>query len=319
MSSAVAAPLDAVIRPMLDDDLPALRELAAVAWDREPIQRAALVDLLYKRPRSDPSLRLVATLAGTVVGLAFGLVQEAKGYVDAIAVDAAVRRRRVATTLLAALEENMVLAGATSLGIGDHTWYYAWPGVDVAYTAALGLAERRGYRRRDVVQSMDVGLHDWVPGSAQRALDRHDIGATVRRAELADWPGLEQMIATEFDETWRHETEVALHRERPTAFVATADDRFVGFACHGVYRTDWFGPTATIPDYRGGGIGEALLRLCLDDMAAAGIATATINWIGPMSFYSRSVGARCSRQFLTLDKDISAPRRVRASRPDGRP
>ena len=152
MSPAEAASVDAVIRSMLDDDLPALRELAAVAWDREPIQRASLVDLLYDRPHSDPALRLVATLADTVVGLAFGLVHGAKGYVDAIAVDPTARRRGVATKLLAALEENLVLAGATSLGIGDHTWYYAWPGVDVAYTAALSLAERRGYRVRNVIR-----------------------------------------------------------------------------------------------------------------------------------------------------------------------
>jgi GNAT superfamily N-acetyltransferase len=115
---------------------------------------------------------------------------------------------------------------------------------------------------------------------------------------------LERFINRHFTEVWRQEADRAVHRATPTAFVALRGEAITGFACHGVYRRDWFGPIGTAPDERGSGIGEALLRLCLDDLAEAGIAQAQICWIGPMSFYSRTVGARCGRQFVMFDKEL---------------
>jgi predicted N-acetyltransferase YhbS len=85
-------------------------------------------------------------------------------------------------------------------------------------------------------------------------------------------------------------------------FVARRDGRIVGFACHGVYRVDWFGPIGTDPHERGRGTGEALLRRCLDDLASAGLVAAEIGWIGPMGFYSRTVGATLGRRFAIVAK-----------------
>jgi hypothetical protein len=52
-------------------------------------------------------------------------------------------------------------------------------------------------------------------------------------------------------------------------------------------------------------LGEALLLLCLDDLAAAGVAVAQISWIGPMAFYSKTVDARCGRVFAVLEKSAT--------------
>jgi ribosomal protein S18 acetylase RimI-like enzyme len=305
-ASALSTSVSFEVRTAVDEDLPAITTLAAWAFDCEPIQRAALADLLFHRPRQDMALRLVAGSGKSVLGFAFGCLPERTGYVDAIAVDQAARRRGIASALLAAMERRLVHAGAESLRAGGNTWFYAWPGVDLGYTAALSMFEHAGYQRTDLAQNMEVPLDRWVPGSAQRVLDRHATGVDVRRAHPADWTAIEAFIQREFTEVWRHETYLAVHRDVPTAFMATRDDRVVGFGCHGVYRRDWFGPLATAPTERGNGIGEALLRLCLDDLAGAGIATAQIGWIGPMSFYSRTVDARCGRQFVMLDKHLAA-------------
>lgn len=294
--------LDVRIRQASVEDLDAIRQLAASAFDREPIHRAALADLLFHRPPGEPALRLVAMADDALVGFVFGSRPEQRGFVDAIAVENAARGRGVAATLLAAIEQNLAQAGAESFGIGGNTWFYAWPGVDLAYTAGLSFFERAGYQRAGLAQNMQVSLDRWIPGSAQHVLNRHGTKAVIARAAPRDWPEIEAFIQREFSEVWRHETELAVLREIPSAFIATRDEAVVGFACHGVYRRDWFGPIATATAERGNGIGEALLRVCLDDLAEAGIATAQVNWIGPMSFYSRTVGGRCGRQFVMFEK-----------------
>jgi GNAT superfamily N-acetyltransferase len=152
------------------------------------------------------------------------------------------------------------------------------------------------------IQNMDVALARWAPGRADDVLHRHGGKATARRATAADWPELAEFVSVNFTEVWRHEVDLAVHRDPPTAFIASSDGRITGFACHGVYRPDWFGPLGVDPVSRGAGIGEALLLLCLDDLTAAGIAVAQIAWIGPAAFYARTVDARCGRVFAVLEK-----------------
>jgi mycothiol synthase len=283
-------------------DLPLMRRLATASWDREPTGRAALVDLLFHRPPADPSLRLIATAEDSAVGFAFGSVHDTTGYLDGLATDVAVRRRGVATALLDAIEDRLTQAGARHFAIGRNSWFYAWPGIDLGYTAALCFAERHGYRRVSLEQNMDVPLDRWVPGRADEVLGRHGRKATVRRAEPADWPALEAFVQGQFTEVWSHEARLALYRDTPAIFLASHDERVTGFACYGVYRPDWFGPLGVDSNSRGEGLGEALLLLCLDDLAAAGVAVAQIGWIGPMSFYAKTVDARCGRVFAVLEK-----------------
>ena len=287
------------------EDLPVMRRLAATSFDREPAGGAALVDLLFHRPPGDPSLRMIAAVDDSPVAFAFGSVHERTGYLDALAVDQAVRRRGVATTLLNTIEDQLTRAGAEHLAIGGNSWYYAWPGVDLGYTAALRFAERHGYGRVSLVQNMDVSLDRWVLGRADEVLERHGRKSMLRRAQPADWPELETFVRGRFTEVWSHEARLALHRDPPVIFIASRDERITGFACYGVYRPDWFGPLAVHPDSRGEGLGEALLLLCLDELAAAGFAVAQIGWIGPMRFYEKAVDARCARVFAVLDKHPS--------------
>jgi predicted N-acetyltransferase YhbS len=284
------------LRPATAADLPALRHLFAGALHHEPVHRAALADLLYERPPADPSLRLVAT-EGDVIGAAFGAVHDGTGYVDAIAVTADRRRRGVGAALLGRLEERLGAAGARALRIGGNTAYYAWPGVDVRYTAALCLADRAGYRRTGTAENMTVPLADWVPGER---VEPRDPAVTVRRASPGD--PLLDFVGERFSGPWLREAGIALARPVPTVFVALRGERIVGFACHGVYRADWFGPVGVVDDERGSGVGEALLRRCLDDQAAAGMSTAQISWIGPAAFYARTVGAYCDRTFALFEK-----------------
>jgi mycothiol synthase len=220
-------------------------------------------------------------------------------------VTAAHRRHGVGRQLLGALESRLAAAGARSLRIGGNSWFYAWPGVDPAYSDALHLVEGAGYRRCGIIQNMSLSLCDWLPGSADSAL-RDPASTVVRRAEPGDAAALDAFMSQHFSRTWRREASLALDRPVPTVFVAVRDQHLVGFGCHGVYRRTWFGPLGIAPGQRSGGIGEALLRRCLDDLAAAGVQETEICWIGPIGFYTRTVGARCDRQFALFEKELDA-------------
>lgn len=306
------------VRTAVDDDLPTLRLVAARSFDRERLHRAGVVDLLFARPGVDPALRLVAVLGDEAVGFLLASVPpgpagatEATGHLDALAVAPHARRQGVATALLVEARVRLVAAGCRWTQAGGSPWAYAWPGVDVAYTAALVVAERAGFVQQALAHDMDVDLADWVPGRGPAWMLGPAVptgappsggpgGTLVRRAAASDAPALRDLVAAHFTAAWEHELRVAVDRERPTAFVAERAGRVVGFAAHGVYRADAFGPLGTDPGERGSGVGAALLRACLDDMAAAGLSTARISWVGPAGFYSRTVGARTSRSYAVL-------------------
>jgi mycothiol synthase len=300
------------IRAAEDSDLPAMRRLAASAFVADPIDREALVGLLAGRPGQQPELCLVAVAPRDVgraeaalLGFVIGWVRAGIGYIDAVAVDAGQRRQGIGRELVGAVEYRLARAGARTLRIGGSDWYYAWPGVDLAYTAAFRLAERAGYRRCGTIQNMTVGLRDRVPGSS-RAVVQGPAATRMRRAEPADAGPLDAFVARHFSRTWRREASLALDRPVPTVFVGVRGEHVVGFGCHGVYRRDWFGPLGTDPALRSGGIGAALLGRCLDDLAAAGLEQAEICWVGPTEFYARTVGARCDREFALFEKDLDA-------------
>jgi predicted N-acetyltransferase YhbS len=84
------------------------------------------------------------------------------------------------------------------------------------------------------------------------------------------------------------------------------DERVVGFAAYDVVMfPGCFGPMGTDPAERGQGIGQFLLKKCLQDMRAKGYARCEIVWIRPMAFYSKTVNAVVCRQFRNYAKDLS--------------
>lgn len=294
-------PAPVTIRTATPDDLPALRSVAANSFDRERVNRAGIVDLLHPRPGLDPGLSVVAIHGGEVIGFALASIPPASpgdtGYVDAWAVNPGARVQGIGTALLAEVESRLSAAGCTRLQIGGSQHHYAWPGIDLEYTAALVAAERLGFVELSRVHNMDVDLRTWLP-------DTPAVDATVRRAKISDLPALGDLVGAHFNPVWLDELSLAIDRTIPAAHVAERDGQILGFAAHGVYLPDLFGPLGTDPTQRRGGIGRALLDACLHDMSAAGLPVAQIGWIGPAGFYARAAGARMGRTFAILRKEI---------------
>jgi ribosomal protein S18 acetylase RimI-like enzyme len=139
----------------------------------------------------------------------------------------------------------------------------------------------------------------------------------IRLAEPPEFPLVIAWVREHFNDRWALEVEAALRTEPVTCYLATemapgtADapgtagapqtaganpyeqppELMVGFAAYDVVARNLFGPTGVREDYRGRGIGTALLLACLHAMKAQRYAYAVIAWAGPTTFYAKTVGA----------------------------
>jgi ribosomal protein S18 acetylase RimI-like enzyme len=116
-------------------------------------------------------------------------------------------------------------------------------------------------------------------------------GVNIRRALAPELQLVTGWIRERFGAGWASETTVGFSRQPPSVFLATRDDRLVGFAVYDAIARGFFGPTGVDEMARGGGIGRALLIATLTDMRAMGYGYAIIGAVGPSEFYVRSVGA----------------------------
>jgi mycothiol synthase len=286
-----------------------LDELAALvgrACDLDELSAEHLRRKLFADPEQNPELILAARESGRLVGVAVGVARSRDagrvGYVRLVATDPAFRRRGIATGLLDELERRLVADGATQIDVGGEGPVFLFPGVEVGYTAALCLFERRGYRIAHETSNMVVELagRDFCPGELEARLAGQ--GIAIRPLVAADRAELDTYLSARWSAGWRHEALEALDVDPPTGFLAQRDGQIVGFAVYDVSRPGWFGPTGTDEELRGRGIGAALLRRCLAAWQTAGRERGEICWTRVWSFYAKVADARIGRWYLQLSR-----------------
>ncbi len=109
-----------------------------------------------------------------------------------------------------------------------------------------------------------------------------------------------------------NEFEVCFSRLPVSCFVATIDNKPVGYACYDAIAKDFFGPTAVLEEHRGKGIGKMLLFKALQAMRESGYVYAIIGGVGPAAFYEKTVNATIIKKddsgiynnFLNLGKKL---------------
>lgn len=124
--------------------------------------------------------------------------------------------------------------------------------------------------------------------SIRRALppDRREIIGFVERSADVHWP-------QEPKENWLSECEVAMGRQPPTCYLAIHQRSVIGFACYDATAKGFFGPMGVLTDYRGRGVGKALLLASLMSMWNDGYGYAVIGWPArqAIGFYAKAVNA----------------------------
>lgn len=285
----------AAIRQADAADLVAAAEVARAALTLDGGEGAALVERLARPPAGRRWTALV--MDGGVVMASVSAKDPAVGHLDLLAVHPDARGRGHGRALVGAAEEWLRSAGARQARFAGNPPCYAWPGIDVRYTAAACLAERLGYERYHVAWNMtadlgpDLSVEEEPARLAEAGVSVHAAGADRERVAA--------FVREHWNENWAWEAAGAagLH-------YAERDGRILGFAAWGA-RPAWFGPMGTAPEARGLGVGGVLLRRCLAEMRAAGQSSAQIGWVGPLRFYSRAVGARAERVFWLYRRDLA--------------
>ena len=107
------------------------------------------------------------------------------------------------------------------------------------------------------------------------------------RSAVAGW------VAANFNERWSSEAEMAFSCGNPvTCFVALdGNSDIIGFACYNTTFRGFFGPTGVANEWRGRGIGTALLIRSLHAIRDDGHAYGIIGFSALDKFYQDTVGA----------------------------
>src|SRR5262245_47677886 len=100
-----------------------------------------------------------------------------------------------------------------------------------------------------------------------------------------------QWVRENFGDAWGTEMDISFSRSPVSCYIAQQDREIVGFACYDAAALGYFGPTGVAEEFRGKGIGKALLLACLVEMKLKGYGYAIIGWVGPQEFYEKAVGA----------------------------
>jgi GNAT superfamily N-acetyltransferase len=131
-----------------------------------------------------------------------------------------------------------------------------------------------------------VKLYNWQPSEHGTPE-----GITVRRGFAAEKRLVGEWVAEHFGERWASECDIAFTRQPVACFIATDDLDVLGFATYDATARGFFGPTGVLESARRKGIGRALLRATLEDMATQGYAYGIIGGTNSPEFYRTEVGA----------------------------
>jgi GNAT superfamily N-acetyltransferase len=113
----------------------------------------------------------------------------------------------------------------------------------------------------------------------------------IRRAQPFELTPVHRFIEENFALAWADEASVGFANKPISVFIATIEQRLVGFAAYECTQRSFFGPTGVLERVRGRGIGKLLLLHSLAALRELGYVYAIIGGVGPVSFYQKTVGA----------------------------
>ncbi len=285
---------------------------AASALDQ--FQLAHVREAVYKDVNHDPNLLICARSANAIVAVAAAVPRPPRdgdaassptGYVKLFAVAPGYQRRGIGKALLGEVECRLTDRGAAAIRVFGDAPYYLRPGVDFRLTPLVCLLQRGGYRFRGNAVNMDVDLSRANLDTADDETRLGRLGIAVRRLEAGDATRFREYMERDWSWGWTVEACRSLDREPISTHVALHEGQIVGFASHSASGPGQFGPMGVKPELRRHGIGAVLLKRCLADLRAQGYTSAEIQWVGPIGFYARHVGANLSRCFWQFEKPVT--------------
>ena len=241
---------------------------------------------------------------GKTIGFMIGVLRGSEGWLKLFAVDQEHRRSGVGSMMLAEIEALFQSGAAERVHILNSSPYYFMPGLDPRYTEALCFLQSHGYTVERYVHNMEVGLteNDFDTAQAESKLAKE--GIKIRRLKREDEQTFYEWMLGTWSQNWTTESCNSLRNTPVTTFIALdLDGNICGFATYDVTMfRGGFGPTGVDESLRGLGIGKILFLRCLRDMKVRGYPRCEIGWVGPISFYAHTAGARICATFMQGSK-----------------
>ena len=116
-------------------------------------------------------------------------------------------------------------------------------------------------------------------------------GIEIFRALAPDKISITQWVKEHSGVSAAGECDVCFSNRPVSCFIAAKGSEILGYACYNATAPDFFGPTRVVDEYKGKGIGKALLLRSLNAMKDEGYAYAIIGGVGPVQFYEKCVNA----------------------------
>ena len=296
-------------------------ERLVAAWNRalpgDPITVDRFRSLVLLDVNFDAEGLRVARDGDRIVGAAYAVrrtvamvgddLEPGRGWIPFFFVTPSHRRRGVGARLMTEALDWLRGHGRTEADFASYTPQYILPGLDRdRYPAAAALLERHGFGTLYRATAMDLPLAEHtVPDGVRDTIDTLSAKGfgfgTPAPDELVP---LIRLAHDTFNPDWaraiREAARAGVGADR--IIVARHENEIIGWGMCGAYEAviDRFGPFGVDSRFRGRGLGEALLHLCLERMRALGAHNAWFLWTGeqtPAGHLYRKTGFTVTRRF----------------------
>jgi GNAT superfamily N-acetyltransferase len=142
----------------------------------------------------------------------------------------------------------------------------------------------------------------------RNGLERQRI--TIRRAMAYENSMIIQWIADVFSTQWADECQMAFCQHPVSCTIAVSTSTICGFCCSDCTFLGFMGPVGVDPDFRGRGIGKALVLTTLEEMRCKGYAYAIVGDAGYPEFFQNITGA----EYIANSKPGPYPERLNTDR-----
>ena len=277
----------------------------------DKITKEILNEKIFLEENFDSDLNFIVKHHNRLAGFASGIIreigQEKVGWIKLLATIDQKKMGSILETSFHRIKSRLIQKGATKIHFWDTFPNYFTPGIYPRYTSLITLLEKKNCKRRrdNVNMSTDLMLQDFNTANNEKLLYKK-YNIAIKRALGHYHKKVLDMIIKNFP-NWQGEIGIAFTKKLIPLHIAAKDNKVIAFATHSCNNIGkaWFGPMGKTEKTRSKGIGEILLKRCLQDLKEAGYSKAIIPCAGLIGFYFTKCNAEVSQTFWNYLKGLS--------------
>jgi GNAT superfamily N-acetyltransferase len=191
---------------------------------------------------------------------------------------------------------------------------YLSPGIDRRNRQTIEWLSKRGFSESGSACNLFIDLrnNDRVSEEhyEQRKARAEAAGYDIRRLVPSEMERCAALVEKHFSRGWAFELRRAAQNQPAGVHLALIEGEVVAFAAHDGNNQGLgsFGPTGTLEEHRGKGLGAVLLLACLLDIQRER-SRAEVAWIGPREFYDKIAGIESERNFTAMTRELKEDER----------